>query len=67
MIVNVDLEPCLVDAQLRMALQWLSASQAEVVELHFHDAVPKEFALVSTRSAASGDAAPSPGSNLVWG
>ncbi|XP_060089559.1 A-kinase anchor protein 11 [Heteronotia binoei] len=48
-ILNVDLEPCLVDSQLRMTLQWLSASQAEVAELRFHDAVPKEFVLLSKR------------------
>ncbi|XP_077200184.1 A-kinase anchor protein 11 isoform X2 [Paroedura picta] len=46
-IINVDLEPYLVDSQLRMTLQWLSASQAGVAELHFHDAVPKEFILLS--------------------
>nr|XP_056717850.1 A-kinase anchor protein 11 [Euleptes europaea] len=48
-IINVDLEPCLVDSQLRMTLQWLSASEAEVAELYFHDDVPKEFVLLSKR------------------
>ncbi|XP_054830193.1 A-kinase anchor protein 11 isoform X2 [Eublepharis macularius] len=48
-IINVDMQPCLVDSQLRMTLQWLSASEADVAELHFHDAVPKEFVLLSKR------------------
>ncbi|XP_053253239.1 A-kinase anchor protein 11 isoform X4 [Podarcis raffonei] len=48
-IINVDIGPCLVDSQLRMALQWLTASEAEVAELHFHDGVPKEFVLLSKK------------------
>lgn len=47
-IVNIDLEPNLVDPQLRAALQWLAASETEVSELHFHDAATREFISVST-------------------
>ncbi|XP_048349075.1 A-kinase anchor protein 11 isoform X2 [Sphaerodactylus townsendi] len=53
-IINVDLEPCLVDLQLRRTLQWLSASEAEVAELRFHDAAPKEFVLLSKRLREKG-------------
>ncbi|XP_072706253.1 A-kinase anchor protein 11 isoform X3 [Ciconia boyciana] len=42
-IVNIDLEPNLVDPQLRAALQWLAASETEVSGLHFHDAATREF------------------------
>ncbi|NWS66744.1 AKA11 protein, partial [Crotophaga sulcirostris] len=48
-IVNTDLEPNLVDAQLRMALQWLAASEAEVADLHFHDTAAREFVFLSRR------------------
>lgn len=47
-IVNIDLEPNLVDPQLRAALQWLAASETEFSELHFHDAATREFVSVST-------------------
>uniref|UniRef100_A0A8B9UDK8 A-kinase anchoring protein 11 n=1 Tax=Anas zonorhyncha TaxID=75864 RepID=A0A8B9UDK8_9AVES len=47
-IVNIDLEPNLVDPQLRAALQWLVASETEVSDLHFHDTATGEFVLVST-------------------
>ncbi|KAH0624438.1 hypothetical protein JD844_031867 [Phrynosoma platyrhinos] len=46
-IINVDIGPHIVDSQLRMTLQWLSASETEVTELHFHDDVPEDFILVS--------------------
>ncbi|KAM3837243.1 A-kinase anchor protein 11 isoform 2-T4 [Vipera latastei] len=46
-IVNVDVGPCTVDPQLRMTLQWLSASEADVAELRFHDDTPGEFVLLS--------------------
>ncbi|XP_007425894.1 A-kinase anchor protein 11 isoform X1 [Python bivittatus] len=46
-IVNVDIGPCMVDSQLRMTLQWLSASEADVAELRFHDDTPVEFVLLS--------------------
>jgi A-kinase anchor protein 11 len=42
------MEPCTVDPQLRIILQWLVASEAEVAELYFHDSAKKEFMLVST-------------------
>lgn len=48
LIVNIDLEPGAVDPQLRVLLQWLVASEAEVEELYFQDSSKKEFILVST-------------------
>ncbi|NWQ74497.1 AKA11 protein, partial [Columbina picui] len=48
-IVNIDLEPNVVDPQLRAALQWLAASETEVSELHFHDAATREFVSLSRR------------------
>ncbi|XP_039222633.1 A-kinase anchor protein 11 isoform X3 [Crotalus tigris] len=44
-VVNVDVGPCTVDPQLRMTLQWLSASEAGVAELRFRDDTPGEFVL----------------------
>ncbi|XP_077668077.1 A-kinase anchor protein 11 isoform X4 [Eretmochelys imbricata] len=49
LIVNVDMEPHMVDPQLRMTLQWLAASETEVSELRFHDTVTKEFILLTKR------------------
>ncbi|NXI57196.1 AKA11 protein, partial [Chloroceryle aenea] len=48
-VVNIDLEPNLVDPQLRAALQWLAASETEVSDLHFHDAATREFVFLSRR------------------
>ncbi|XP_074671725.1 A-kinase anchor protein 11 isoform X9 [Strix aluco] len=48
-IVNIDLEPNLVDPQLRAALQWLAASETEVSDLHFHDTATREFVFLSRR------------------
>ncbi|NXW55881.1 AKA11 protein, partial [Eurystomus gularis] len=48
-VVNIDLEPNLVDPQLRTALQWLAASETEVSDLHFHDAASREFVFLSRR------------------
>uniref|UniRef100_A0A8C6YA27 Uncharacterized protein n=1 Tax=Naja naja TaxID=35670 RepID=A0A8C6YA27_NAJNA len=48
-LVNVDVGPCMVDPQLRMMLQWLSASEADVPELRFHEDAPGEFILVSSK------------------
>ncbi|NXG43980.1 AKA11 protein, partial [Psilopogon haemacephalus] len=48
-IVNIDLEPNLVDPQLRAVLQWLAASEIEVSDLHFHDTATKEFVFLSRR------------------
>ncbi|XP_042723581.1 A-kinase anchor protein 11 isoform X1 [Lagopus leucura] len=48
-ILNIDLEPNLVDPQLRAALQWLAASETEVADLHFHDIATREFVLLSRR------------------
>lgn len=46
--MNIDVEPGAVDPQLRIILQWLIASEAEVGELYFQDSAKKEFVLVST-------------------
>ncbi|XP_075419144.1 A-kinase anchor protein 11 isoform X2 [Tenrec ecaudatus] len=48
-ITNVDMELCPVDPQLRLILQWLVASEAEVEELYVHDSAKKEFILLSER------------------
>lgn len=48
LVTNIDMEPCAVDPQLRMVLQWLVASEADVAELSFHDSAKKEFIRVST-------------------
>ncbi|NWS45292.1 AKA11 protein, partial [Probosciger aterrimus] len=48
-ITNIDLEPNLIDPQLRAALQWLAASETEVSDLHFHDTATREFAFLSRR------------------
>ncbi|NXJ91077.1 AKA11 protein, partial [Corythaixoides concolor] len=48
-IMNIDLEPNLVDLQLRAALQWLAASETEVSDLHFHDTAAREFVFLSRR------------------
>ncbi|XP_035409278.1 A-kinase anchor protein 11 isoform X2 [Cygnus atratus] len=48
-IVNIDLEPNLVDPQLRATLQWLAASETDVSDLHFHDTAAGEFVLLSRR------------------
>ncbi|NXY43326.1 AKA11 protein, partial [Ceuthmochares aereus] len=50
-VVNIDLEPNLMDAQLRLALQWLAASETEVSDLHFHDTATAtmEFVFLSRR------------------
>ncbi|XP_072473223.1 A-kinase anchor protein 11 isoform X2 [Notamacropus eugenii] len=49
LIVNIDMTSCIVDSQLRLALQWLAASEAEVEQLYFHDSSKKEFLLLSKR------------------
>ncbi|XP_066236940.1 A-kinase anchor protein 11 isoform X2 [Saccopteryx leptura] len=54
LITNVDMEPCTVDPQLRIILQWLVASEAEVAELSFHDSAKKEFIQLSTRLQEKG-------------
>ncbi|XP_071304598.1 A-kinase anchor protein 11 isoform X5 [Agelaius tricolor] len=48
-IMNIDLEPNLVDPQLRAALQWLAASETEVSDLHFRDTAAREFVFLSRR------------------
>ncbi|XP_029458807.1 A-kinase anchor protein 11 isoform X2 [Rhinatrema bivittatum] len=49
LITNIDMEPCIVDPQLRTALQWIAASELEVSQLHFHETARKEFILLSKR------------------
>ncbi|NWI11094.1 AKA11 protein, partial [Crypturellus soui] len=48
-IMNIDLEPNVVDLQLRAVLQWLAASEMEVSALHFYDTATREFAFLSRR------------------
>ncbi|NXC56697.1 AKA11 protein, partial [Aleadryas rufinucha] len=48
-VMNIDLEPNLVDPQLRAALQWLAASETEVSDLHFRDTAAREFVFLSRR------------------
>ncbi|KFP44138.1 A-kinase anchor protein 11, partial [Chlamydotis macqueenii] len=48
-VVNIDLEPNLVDLQIRAALQWLAASETEVADLHFRDTATREFVFLSRR------------------
>lgn len=47
LITNIDMEPCTVDCQLRIIIQWLVASEAEVAEIYFHDSSKKDFVLLS--------------------
>ncbi|XP_011756674.2 A-kinase anchor protein 11 isoform X1 [Macaca nemestrina] len=54
LITNIDMEPCTVDPQLRIILQWLIASEAEVTELYFHDSANKEFMLLSKQLQEKG-------------
>ncbi|CAH6824146.1 Akap11 [Phodopus roborovskii] len=54
LIMNIDLEPGAVDPQLRIILQWLVASEAEVAELYFHDSSKKEFILLSKQLKEKG-------------
>ncbi|XP_055397953.1 A-kinase anchor protein 11 isoform X1 [Bubalus kerabau] len=54
LITNIDMEPCTVDPQLRIILQWLVASEAEVAELYFHDSTKKEFMQLSKRLQEKG-------------
>ncbi|XP_004844307.1 A-kinase anchor protein 11 isoform X2 [Heterocephalus glaber] len=54
LIMNIDMEPCTVDPQLRIILQWLISSEAEVTELYFHDSAKKEFILLSKRLQEKG-------------
>nr|XP_034792534.2 A-kinase anchor protein 11 isoform X2 [Pan paniscus]XP_054952647.1 A-kinase anchor protein 11 isoform X2 [Pan paniscus]XP_054952648.1 A-kinase anchor protein 11 isoform X2 [Pan paniscus] len=54
LITNIDMEPCTVDPQLRIILQWLIASEAEVAELYFHDSANKEFMLLSKQLQEKG-------------
>ncbi|XP_038312513.1 A-kinase anchor protein 11 isoform X1 [Canis lupus baileyi] len=54
LITNIDMEPCTVDPQLRIILQWLVASEAEVTELYLHDSAKKEFIQLSKRLQEKG-------------
>lgn len=54
LITNIDMEPCTVDPQLRIILQWLVASEAEVAELYFHDSTKKEFMQLTKRLQEKG-------------
>ncbi|KAJ7324541.1 hypothetical protein JRQ81_017561 [Phrynocephalus forsythii] len=48
-IINLDIGSHMMESQLRMALQWLIASETDVAELHFHNDAPKEFVILSKR------------------
>lgn len=54
LITNIDMEPSTVDPQLRIILQWLVASEAEVAELFFHDSAKKEFIQLSKQLQEKG-------------
>ncbi|KAM5277978.1 A-kinase anchor protein 11 isoform 1-T7 [Hipposideros larvatus] len=54
LVTNMDMEPCAVDPQLRMVLQWLVVSEADVAELSFHDSAKKEFIRLSKRLQEKG-------------
>lgn len=54
LIMNIDMEPGAVDPQLRIILQWLIASEAEVAELYFQDSAKKEFILLSKQLQEKG-------------
>nr|KAF6427105.1 A-kinase anchoring protein 11 [Rousettus aegyptiacus] len=54
LITNIDMEPCTVDPQLRVILQWLVASEVEVAQLAFHDSAKKEFVRLSKRLQEKG-------------
>ncbi|VFV32388.1 a-kinase anchor protein 11-like [Lynx pardinus] len=54
LITNIDMEPCTVDPQLRIILQWLVASEAEVAELCLHDSAKKDFIQLSKRLQGKG-------------
>ncbi|XP_038165801.1 A-kinase anchor protein 11 isoform X3 [Arvicola amphibius] len=54
LIMNIDMEPGAVDPQLRIILQWLVASEADVEELYFHDSSKKEFILLSKQLKEKG-------------
>ncbi|XP_045444634.1 A-kinase anchor protein 11 isoform X2 [Pipistrellus kuhlii] len=54
LITNINMEPCTVDPQLRIILQWLVASEAEVAELSFHDSAKKEFIQLSKQLQEKG-------------
>ncbi|XP_031218926.1 A-kinase anchor protein 11 isoform X2 [Mastomys coucha] len=54
LIMNIDMEPGAVDPQLRVVLQWLIASEAEVAELYFQDSAKKEFILLSKQLQEKG-------------
>lgn len=54
LITNIDMEPCTVDPELRIILQWLVASEAEVTELCFHDSLKKDFILLSKQLQEKG-------------
>ncbi|KAL6048827.1 hypothetical protein STEG23_032397 [Scotinomys teguina] len=54
LITNIDMELGAVDPQLRIILQWLVASEADVAELYFHDSSKKEFVLLSKQLQEKG-------------
>uniref|UniRef100_A0A674J5X3 A-kinase anchoring protein 11 n=1 Tax=Terrapene triunguis TaxID=2587831 RepID=A0A674J5X3_9SAUR len=52
LIVNVDMEPHMVDPQLRTTLQWLAASETEVSELQNESLFVSEYSIYRILSSA---------------
>lgn len=48
MVVNCDLEPESVDSELRVALQWIAASELGLPALYFRKSKEKRVAKVGT-------------------
>lgn len=48
MVVNCDLEPECVDSELRVALQWIAASELGLPALYFKKSKEKKLAKVNT-------------------
>ncbi|XP_006010263.1 A-kinase anchor protein 11 isoform X2 [Latimeria chalumnae] len=48
LVVNVDVKHCDVDPELRMALQWIAASQSELSVLYFSQPAEQELMLLPT-------------------
>lgn len=48
LVVNCDLEPECVDSELRVALQWIAASELGLPALYFKKSKEKKLAKVNT-------------------
>lgn len=56
LVVNCDLEPECVDSELRVALQWIAASELGFPALYFSKSKEKRVAKVGTAVKKQGDA-----------